>query len=325
VLVLSGDDVRAAVDIQQVIGAVRSAYIEYSAGKAVVPIRTPITFDNGGLTLFMPGYSPGAGASVMKIVSVFPNNSERALPTIMALGVLTDTETGAPLAVMEAGSITALRTGAASGLATDLLAGQDASTLAIIGAGVQGRTQLEAICAVRPITSVRIYDRDPARVAAFIADMALRVSARLEAAVTADDAVDGADVIAAATTSKSPVFSADRLAPGAHINGVGSSTLDAQEIGRDVVCRMDRIVVDSREAAMAEAGDLVVPMREGLLSAETFFAEIGEIAAGSKPGRQRPDELTLFKAVGIAVLDLFAAKLVYEQAIATGLGVTVAL
>lgn len=324
-LVLSGDNVRAAADIRQVIGAVRSAYIEYSAGIAVVPIRTPITFGNGGLTLFMPGYSPGARASVMKIVSVFPNNPDRGLPTIMALAVLTDTETGEPLAAMEAGSITALRTGAASGLATDLLARKDAATLAIIGAGVQGRTQLDAISAVRPITSVRVYDRDPARVAAFIADMAPRVSARLEAAATADEAVDGADVIAAATTSKVPVFSGDRLAPGTHVNGVGSSTLDAQEIGPDAVCRMDRIVVDSREAAMAEAGDLVVPMREGRLPADAIFAEIGEIAAGSKPGRERPDELTLFKAVGIAVLDLFAAKLVYEQAIAKGLGVTVTL
>jgi ornithine cyclodeaminase/alanine dehydrogenase-like protein (mu-crystallin family) len=311
--------------MRQVIDAVRSAYVEYSAGKAVVPIRTPISFNNGGLTLFMPGYSPGAGASVMKIVSVFPNNPERGLPTIMALAVLTDTETGAPLAAIEAGSVTALRTGAASGLATDLLARKDAATLAIIGAGVQGRTQLDAICAVRPITSVRVYDRDPVRVAAFIADMAPRVSARLEAAATADEAVDGADVIAAATTSKTPVFSGARLAPGAHVNGVGSSTLDAQEIGPDAVCRMDRIVVDSREAAMAEAGDLVVPMREGRLPADTVFAEIGEIAAGSKPGRERPDELTLFKAVGIAVLDLFAAKLVYEQALTKGSGLAVTL
>jgi len=311
--------------MRQMIDAVGSAYIEYSAGKAVVPIRTPITFDNGGLTLFMPGYSPGAWASVMKIVSVFPNNPDKGLPTIMALAVLTDTETGATLAVMEAGSITALRTGAASGLATDLLAKEDAATLAIIGAGVQARTQLDAINAVRRITSVRVYDRDPARAAAFITDMAPRVSARLEAAATADDAVDGADVIAAATTSKAPVFSGARLTPGAHVNGVGSSTLDAQEIGPDAVCRMHRIVVDSREAAMAEAGDLVVPMREGILPADTLFDEIGEIAAGSKPGRRRPDELTLFKAVGIAVLDLFAAKLIYEQAIAKGLGITVTL
>lgn len=324
-LILSGDDVRAAADMRQIIDAVRSAYIEYSAGKAVVPIRTPITFENGGITLFMPGYSPGAGASVMKIVSVFPDNPNRGLPTIMALAVLTDTETGEPLAAMEAGSITALRTGAASGLATDLLARKDAATLAIIGAGVQARTQLDAISAVRHITTVRVYDRDPARAAAFVAVMSPRVPARLETAATADEAVDGADVIAAATTSRAPVFSGARLAPGAHVNGVGSSTLDAQEIGPDAVCRMDRIVVDSREAAMAEAGDLVVPLRQGLLPADTFFTEIGEIAAGSKPGRERPDELTLFKAVGIAVLDLFAAKLIYQQAIAKGLGVTVTL
>ena len=324
-LVLSGDDVRAAVDMRSVIDAVRSAYVEYSAGKAFVPVRTPISFDNGGVTLFMPGYSPGAGASVMKIVSVFPDNPSRGLPTISALAVLTDTETGTPLAAMEGGSITALRTGAASGLATDLLARKDAATLAIIGAGVQGRTQLEAISAVREIAVVRVYDRDPARIAAFIADMASRISARIAAAATADEAVEGADVIAAATTSKEPVFSADRLAPGAHVNGVGSSTLDAQEIGPDAVCRMDRIVVDSREAAMAEAGDLVVPLRQGRLPADTPWTEIGEIAAGAKPGRQRANELTLFKAVGIAVLDLFAAKLVYERAVAQGRGVTVAL
>lgn len=324
-LVLSAQDVLAVTDMRDGIAAVRLAYTEYSAGKAVVPIRVPISFPNGGMTLFMPGYAPGAGASVMKIVSVFPNNPAQGLPTIMALAVLTDTGSGEPLAVMEAGSITALRTGAASGLATDLLAREDAATVAILGAGVQGRTQLEAICAVRPITSVRVYDRDATRARAFIDEMSTRIGAKFEVAASGDDAVEGADVIATATTSKVPVFSGARLAPGVHINGVGSSTLDAQEIGPDTVVLMDKIVVDAREAAMAEAGDIVVPMRDGILPPDAIYAELGEIAAGLKPGRERPDESTFFKAVGIAVLDLFAAKLAYERALSQGVGVTVSL
>lgn len=324
-LVLSAKDVNAAADVGRVIAAVRRAYVEYSDGTTMVPVRTPFAFANGGITLFMPGYAPGAGASVMKIVSVFPQNPARGLPTIMALAVLTDSETGEPLAAMEAGSVTALRTGAASGLATDLLARDDARSLAIIGAGVQGRTQLEAICAVRPIETVAVYDTEPARVETFIADMAPRVSARLAAAAGADEAVRNADVIAAATTSRTPVFSGSALKEGVHVNGVGSSTLTAQEIGPDTVLRMDKIVVDSREAAMAEAGDIVVPMRQGLLPADSIYGEIGEVAAGRMPGRERDDESTLFKAVGIAVLDLFTARLVYDEAVAHGLGVAVEL
>jgi ornithine cyclodeaminase/alanine dehydrogenase-like protein (mu-crystallin family) len=325
VLVLSAADVRATADMPSVIAVVRQAYIELSDGRAVVPIRTPITFGEAGITLYMPGYSPGAGAAVMKIVSVFPGNPARGLPTITALAVLTDTETGEPLAIMEAASVTALRTGAASGVATDLLARTGARTLALIGAGAQAHTQLDAILAVRPIESVRVYDRDPSMTAAFVAASAARYPIAFAASATAGDAVDGADVVAAATTSRAPVFPGDRLTPGVHVNGVGSSTLDAQEVGPDAVCRMDKIVVDSRDAAMAEAGDLVVPMRQGLIPETAIYAELGEIAAGRKPGREHENELTLFKTVGVAVLDLFTAKLAYERALATGAGVQVAL
>jgi ornithine cyclodeaminase/alanine dehydrogenase-like protein (mu-crystallin family) len=325
VLILSATDVRATADMASVIVAVRQAYIEFSDGRAVVPIRTPIAFGDAGITLYMPGYSPGAGAAVMKIVSVFPGNPSRGLPTIMAVALLTDTETGEPLAIMEAASITALRTGAASGVATDLLARADSRTLALIGAGAQAHTQLDAILAVRQIESVRVYDRDPSRAAAFVAASAARYHIAFEASATADGAVDGADVVVAATTSRAPVFDGARLSPGAHVNGMGSSTLDAQEVGPDAVRRMDKIVVDSREAAMAEAGDLVVPMRQGLIPQTAIYAELGEIAAGRMPGREREDELTLFKAVGIAVLDLFTAKLAYERALVAGAGVHVTL
>jgi ornithine cyclodeaminase/alanine dehydrogenase-like protein (mu-crystallin family) len=314
-----------AADMPATIAAVRDAYIALSEGRAVVPIRTPITFGDVGLTLYMPGYAQGAGAAVMKIVSVFPGNPQRQLPTIMALAALTDDQTGEPLAIMEAGSLTALRTGAATGVATDLLARKDARTLALIGAGAQATTQLEAILAVRPIDTVRVYDRDADRAAAFAAAAATRHGITVEVMSSADAAVEGVDVVAAATTSRTPVFAGDRLAPGTHVNGVGSSTLDAQELGPDTVCRADKIVVDSREAAMAEAGDLVVPMRQGLLPADAIYAELGEIAAGRLPGRERDDELTVFKAVGIAVLDLYAAKLAYDRALALGLGVHVSL
>jgi ornithine cyclodeaminase/alanine dehydrogenase-like protein (mu-crystallin family) len=308
-----------------VIRAVRSAYVEYSAGRAIVPLRIPIGTVNGGTTLFMPGYSPRAEAMAVKVVSVFPSNLDLGLPTISALVVLTDGNTGVPLAVMDGASVTATRTGAASGVATDLMARADAAVAAIIGAGVQGRTQLLAVAAVRRLTEVRVFDADRARSEAFAAEMGAVTGLTVLVAATADEAVDGADVVACATTSRTPVFSGARLSPGAHVNGAGSYTPQMQEVDEQTVLRAAKIVVDSREAVLAEAGDLLVPMGKGLIDAGAVYAEIGEIAAGAKPGRETAEEITFFKHVGIALLDVVTAKLVYERAWELGLGVEIDL
>jgi ornithine cyclodeaminase/alanine dehydrogenase-like protein (mu-crystallin family) len=323
--VLSAAEVRRAVGLREVIDAVRTAYTEYSAGKAVIPLRVRIDAVGGGATLFMPGYSPGAEAMAVKVVSVFGENLELGLPTLSALVVLTDGRTGLPLAVMEGGVITALRTGAASGVATDLLARKDAHVAAIIGAGAQGRTQLLAIAEVRRLTEVRVYDRDPVRAEAFAAEMASRTGLRVRVVAEADAAVSGADIVACATTSTEPVFHGARLSAGAHVNGVGSFTPQMQEVDEATLLRASKIAVDSREAVLAEAGDLLVPMSKGLLTEDSIYAEIGEIAGGSKPGRETEEEITFFKSVGIALLDVVTAKLVFEAAVAQGLGVEVEL
>jgi ornithine cyclodeaminase/alanine dehydrogenase-like protein (mu-crystallin family) len=323
--ILSAADVREAAGMRDVIEAVRSAYMEYSAGEAAVPLRVPIKTANGGTTLFMPGYSPKAEAMAVKVVSVFPSNLELGLPTISALVVLSDGSTGVPLAVMDGASITAIRTGAASGVGTDLMARPDASVAAVIGAGVQGRTQLQALAAVRALTEVRVFDADRARAEAFAAEMGELTGLPVRVAATGDEAVDGADIVACATTSRTPVFSGARLAPGAHVNGAGSYTPQMQEVDEETVLRAAKIAVDSREAVLAEAGDLLVPMGKGLIDAGAVYAEIGEIAAGARLGREAPEEITFFKHVGIALLDVVTAKLVYERARARNMGVDIDL
>ena len=323
--VLSAADVWAAAGMRGVIQAVRSAYVEYSAGRATVPLRIPIGTVNGGTTLFMPGYSPQSGAMAVKVVSVFPSNVDLGLPTISALVVLSDGTTGVPLAVMDGASVTALRTGAASGVATDLMARADASVAAIIGAGAQGHTQLLAIAEVRRLTEVRVFDGDRARAETFAAEMGALTGLTVRVAATGDEAVDGADIVACATTSRTPVFSGARLALGTHVNGAGSYTPQMQEVDEQTVLRAAKIAVDSREAVLAEAGDLLVPIGKGLIDASAVYAEIGEIAAGARPSRESAEEITFFKHVGIALLDVVTAKLVYELAQEEDLGVEIDL
>jgi ornithine cyclodeaminase len=324
--ILSGDDVRQAVTMADAIEAVRKAYVQLSAGQAVVPLRTPVPVARrSGITLFMPAYLTSSDALGAKIVSVFPGNVEHGLPTIHAVVIVVDAETGRPTAVMDGTYLTALRTGAASGVATDLLARPDASVAAIFGAGVQARTQLEAICTVRPIKKVRVYDAVSDRTAAYVAEMRARgrpIPADISAAVSPAEAVRDADVICAATTSKSPVLDDADLKPGVHINGVGSYTPEMQEIPAATVKRA-RVVVDSRTASLAEAGDLLIPLQAGLIGEDDIHGEIGQVAAGRISGRQSREEVTFFKSVGLAVQDVSVADLILQRAAQRGLGIEV--
>ncbi len=329
--ILSADDIKKSVSMAEAIAAVEAAYAEYSAGEAKVPLRIPVeTARQQGVTLFMPAYSSRQEAMGVKIVSVYPGNTAVGLPTIHALEVMVDGTTGKPIAVMEAGYLTALRTAAASGVATKYLARENASVLAVIGAGAQARTQLEAVSTVRNITNVLVYDVNENSVAQYIRDMTARTAAMfggkvgIRRAESAQAAAAEADIIVAATTSLRPVVTATRLKAGVHINGVGSFTPQMQEIGEDVVARAKKVVVDSREAVLAEAGDILVPLHKGLLRPESLV-EIGEIAAGIRPGRENDQEITFFKTVGIALLDTVVGNLAYQKALAKGLGVNVAI
>jgi len=323
-LILSAEEVRKALPMAEAIQAMKRAYAALSDGRAEVPLRARLSIPpHEALSLFMPAYvqDEQGEALAVKIVSLFPKNPSRGLALIQAMVLVLEAETGRPQALLEGGTLTAIRTGAASGAATDLLARQDSRVAAIFGAGVQGRTQLEAVCTVRPIERVWVYDPNPQRLQAFVAEMAGRgaIPHDVRQALSPRQAVAEADVICTATTSLSPVFDDGDLKPGVHINGIGSYTPQMQEIPPETVKRA-RVVVDSRSACLSEAGDLIQPLQKGWISAEHIHAELGEIVLGRKGGRQSADEITFFKSVGIAVQDAVAAQLALKNADKMGIG-----
>ena len=317
---ISAADVKQAISMTDAIAAVREGFIALSTAKAQVPLRSALQTADG-TTLFMPAYVDQALNSAVKIVSIYPGNARHGLPSILASVLVLDAGTGQLRALIDATYLTALRTGAGSGLATDLLALPDASILGVIGAGAQARTQIEAVLAVRPIREIRIFSRSGAEmlVAALSAsypDLSIRT------AHSASDALRGAQVLIAATTSSTPVIELADVQTGAHINGIGSYTPTMQEVATEVVTRA-KIVVDSRESCLAEAGDLLIPMATGMLDHDAIYAEIGEIAAGLKPGRTSAEEITFFKSVGNAIQDLTVAARVLVAAEAQNLGTIV--
>jgi ornithine cyclodeaminase/alanine dehydrogenase-like protein (mu-crystallin family) len=316
-LILSAADVRTAITMPEAIDAVRDGFIALSSGQASVPVRGALDTPDG-ILLTMPSHL--GDTCVVKVVSVNPGNRAQNLPAIHASVLVIDAHTGIPQALMEGRVLTAIRTGAASGLATDLLARRDAHILGVIGAGVQARTQIEAVCAVRPISEIRIYSRSGAQ--PLVDELSRQYSARIVAADSPAAALDGADVIVAATSSRTPVILAEHIKPGAHINGMGSFTSEMQEVAAEVVMRA-HVIVDQRAAAWAEAGDLIIPRDQGLITEAHIAAELGEVAAGTHPGRQSADEITFFKSVGNAVQDNVVAKRVLAAARDRGFGVEV--
>ena len=323
--ILSRTDVREALSMAAAIEAVEAAFVQLSAGKAEMPVRASLPVErHDGVTLFMPAYLEDDDRMAVKIVSVFSQNPERGLPLIHALVVVVDATTGAPAAVMEGGYLTALRTGAASGAATDLLAREDARTAAIFGAGAQGRTQLEAVCAVRPIEAAWVYDLNPDQARAYADEMAAQLGIVVEVAETPAEALAEADVVCTATTSSTPVFDDGDVRPGTHINAVGAYTPEMQEIPAATVLRA-KVVIDELESSLAEAGDLIIPIEAGMMTEERIHAELGEIAAGQKVGRVSADEVTLFKSVGVAVQDAAVAGAILTEARRLDLGVEVEL
>jgi ornithine cyclodeaminase/alanine dehydrogenase-like protein (mu-crystallin family) len=315
---LSASDLRAALPMPAAIAAMKAAFAELSTGQATVPLRVALPVPSAdGVTLFMPALLPSGGLGT-KIVSVFPHNPDLGKPIIHGLVVMLDSSSGEPVALCDGTFLTAWRTGAGSGAATDLLARPDAKIGALLGCGAQAKTQALALDAVRALDTLRVYAPRADRVEQFIAEMQPQLKAGLVAASTSAEAVQDADIICAATTSSTPVFNGTRLKDGAHVNGVGSYTLQMQEVDAVTVSRA-RVFVDSRASALAEAGDLVIPMNAGQTRAEDWI-ELGEVAAGLKPGRRSPDEITFFKSVGVAVQDMAAAGRALAEARRQGLG-----
>ena len=322
---LSARDVAQALPMKEAVEVMKEAFRQLSTGQAVAPPRTHIeTAGPAGDALFMPCYVPGAGRMGVKVVTLFAGNAALGLPRVQAIMVVLDATTGSPLAVVDGTSLTAIRTGAASGAATDLLARPDAAVVAIFGAGPQARTQLEAVCAVRPIRRARVFDVSAGRIEAFARDMQAQLGIPVEAAASASEALAGADVVCTATTSSVPVFADADLAPGAHVNAIGSYRPSVREVPGETV-RRARVVVDHLPAALAEAGDLIIPIEQGLIGKDHIRAELGEIVAGRKKGRESRNQITLFKSVGVAVQDLLAADRALANAQRLNLGVRLPL
>jgi ornithine cyclodeaminase/alanine dehydrogenase-like protein (mu-crystallin family) len=321
---LTRADIERAVPMADAIVLVREAFRALSTGRATAPLRTALPLpEHDGVTLVMPGYVAPNDALAVKVVSVRNRNPARGLPRVNALVVLVDPATGEPAAVMNGRYLTALRTGAASGVATDCLARPDAAVLAVIGAGAQARAQIAAVAAVRRLRRVVVYARRPDGVSALLAETAPRLAAdgvECAAAASADAAVREADVVCAATTSVTPVFDGAALRPGTHVNGVGSYRPDMRELDVVTLQRAARIVVDQREAALEEAGELLAAIADGAIRPDAIRAELGEIVAGARPGRERADEITVFKSVGNAVQDAAVARAIWTRAVALGLG-----
>jgi ornithine cyclodeaminase len=279
-----------------------------------------------GDALFMPARVAALDALGVKVVSVFQLNRARNLPVIHALVCMLDPETGQPMAIMDGTYLTALRTGAVSGAATDLLARPNSKVLVAIGAGAQGATQIAAVCAVRPIERIIAVDRDEAmftRLRETLARDWPDVVDRLETTTDAA-AVREADVICTATTSRTPVFSDADVRPGTHINAVGAFTPEMQELPAETVIRAT-IVVDAVDAALAEAGDFIIPLNQGRVERSKFERELGMVAAGTAAGRTSNDEITLFKSVGNAVQDVVVGRRAVDRARAEGVGTEIEL
>lgn len=325
---LSRDDLAACLSMPAAIEAVAGAFIAHSAGTVIAPVRTALELPGGAVTLTMPAALPEAGATAVKVVSVYPHNPRRGLPSVLGLVVALDAGTGEPVAVMDGSYLTGMRTGAASGVATRALARPEASVLGMLGTGFQARFQVEAVVAVRPVKVVRVYGRDAARRERFAFELEGRLASggcevEITPVDTPADAVCGADIICAATTSSTPVFEAGDVAAGAHINGVGSFRLDMREAPVELFERA-RVVVDSREAAEAEAGDLLPAVQAGTLSWGSL-PELGEVLLGQEPGRQSPVEITFFKSVGLAAQDVATGGLAVRRARELGIGASLHL
>ncbi|HMI31611.1 MAG TPA: ornithine cyclodeaminase family protein [Candidatus Limnocylindrales bacterium] len=296
-----------------------------SRGDAVLPLRTAVWLpDRSGLLGVMPAYLGEPRSMGLKAVSVMPRNHGTEYDSHQGVVLLFEVEHGSLLAIVDGSSITAIRTAAVSGAATDLLARADAADLGILGSGVQARTHLEAMHAVRRLRRVRVWSRDHDHARDFAERESPRFACPVEPVAEARAAVEGAAIICTTTASREPVLQGDWIAPGAHVNAAGASIAAARELDTRAVQRA-RLYVDRRESALNEAGDFLIPRAEGAIGDDHIVGEIGEALLGRLPGRRSADEITLFKSLGLAVEDLAAAHHVYTTALKSGAGTAIEL
>lgn len=324
-LLLSKNDVAKVLEMPDCIDVVEKAFAELALGTAVLPLRTPITPPDG-LSLYMPAYLKELGALACKVVTVYKNNPAKFnLPTVIGKVLLQDPATGDVICIMDGGYLTAVRTGAVSGVATKYLARDDVGQAAgIFGAGVQAKMQLWAVAVARKLSKAYVYDISAEAVSNFISEMSSKLNLEIEKIDSPDSMLAEADIICTATSSATPIFSGTKVRPGTHINGIGSHTPNARELDTAIV-RRSKFIADSYEACLKEAGDVMIPIQEGAIDKSFMYAELGEVVTGKKESRQNKEEITLFKSNGLAIQDVATAKLVYDKAIETGVGTNIDL
>lgn len=322
-LIIGGSDVRRALPTADCIEAVERAMRAVSRGGADIPLRTILALP-GRRNFFgvMPGYLDEPRSLGVKVLTVYPQNPRLGLASHVGVVVLFDVARGSPIAIMDASQITAIRTAAASAVATRALARPDAAHLAILGTGEQAITHLEAIAAIRSLRTIRIWGRSAETARRLAAEEGARLSLQIDVCKSADAAVEGADVVCTVTSAREPVLRGASLASGTHVNLVGASQLTAREADDEVVTR-SRFFTDSKVSARAEAGELRHALDAGLVTEAHLLGEIGEVLNGTLPGRTATHDITVYKSLGIAAQDLAAAHVVYERATRDGIGTRV--
>lgn len=323
-LLLSKKDIQKVFTMKDAVEADKEAFTLFSEGKSVVPLRTNIGAPkHDGAFLFMPSYVEDLECSAIKIVNVFPKNIEKGIPTTPAQVLLIDGKTGVVISVLDGTYVTQLRTGAASGAAFDVLANPTAKKGALIGTGGQAATQLEAMLAVRDLKEVKVYDINLQRTEEFVEKMNEELASygtRIIAAKSSDEAIEDADMIVTVTPSSKPVFDGNKVKAGATVSCVGSYQPHMQEMDSVILQRAGKIYFDSEEAVLSEAGDILIPLADGLITKEDFTGDLGDVLLGKVIGRETEEEIIVFKTVGIGTQDLVTAKHIYDKAVEQGIG-----
>jgi len=326
--VFTARDIDQALSMTEAVEVVKDAFVQLSLKKAQSPVRTSLNLkEPGEAALVMPAYLEESRALGAKMVTVLPWNPRAHLPAVQAIVFLFDAATGSPLAVLEGTHLTRFRTGAATGAATQVLSRADSRSLAVFGAGGQSFFQVKGVLAARKIERIKVFDLLPEKADELIEGLRADASCRgieLLRNGTPDQALEGVDIIVTATTSSRPVFDGKLLKEGMHINAIGAFKPEMQEVDEVTICRA-RIFVDSVEACLEEAGDLIIPLKRGLIQEKDILAELGEVVAGKKPGRGAAREITYFKSVGNAVQDVSVAQAIYQRAQGKNLGQEVEL
>jgi alanine dehydrogenase len=325
VLILTKGDLQEVLTMEETIRVLEEAFKEQANGGVVAPDRTSFSFaEVDGWIGIMPAYIGSLKAFSTKFVSIYRKNLAIGLPTLMSTIILGDPKTGEVKSIMDGSFITAMRTGGLGGLAAKYLSREDAHTVGIFGAGIQARTQLIALDEVRKIEKVTVYDPVTSRAESFSQEMSDRINAPVKVSTNSADIVRNSEIVVTVSTSKDPVFDGKEILPGTHINAFGNFKPDERELDSQTVKR-SKIIVDQRRAALAEAGDLLIPIREGTITENDILADFGEIVTGRKSGRTSASDITLFKSVGLAIQDCAASALAFSSASKKGIGTEVDL